>query len=321
MNDKLSIKKIAIETLNLEAKSIKKLIDSIDSEFEKIIHLIHKNKGKLIITGIGKSAIIGMKMVATLNSTGTPSIFLHASDAMHGDLGIIQKQDIVICLSKSGNSPEIKMLVPIIKKRKNILIGLTAKLDSFLAKKSDHVIYTYVKKEACPNNLAPTTSTTVQLAIGDAIAMSLLSLNNINTKDFAELHPGGQLGKSLTMTLGDLINNTQKPTVNHNDKIQTVINEISSKRLGASIVIKNNKIVGIITDGDIRRMLQKFDEIKHISAEKIMTKNPIKKDKNFLASKARKLMSKKKINHIVVLDKNNSYIGIVHILDLIKEGF
>ncbi len=321
MNDKLSIKKIAIETLNLEAKSIKKLIDSIDYDFEKIIYLIHKNKGKLIITGIGKSAIIGMKIVATLNSTGTPSIFLHASDAMHGDLGIIQKDDIVICLSKSGNSPEIKMLVPVIKKRNNILIGLTAKLDSFLAKKSDYVIYTYVQKEACPNNLAPTTSTTVQLAIGDAIAMSLLSLNNINTKDFAELHPGGQLGKSLTMTLGDLINNTQKPTVNHNDKIQTVINEISSKRLGASIVIKNKKIVGIITDGDIRRMLQKFDEIKHISAEKIMTKNPIKKQKTFLASKARKLMSKKKINHIVVVDQNNSYIGIVHILDLIKEGF
>ena len=321
MNDKLSIKKIAIETLNLEAKSIKELINCIDYDFEKIIYLIHNNNGKLIITGIGKSAIIGMKIVATLNSTGTPSIFLHASDAMHGDLGVIQKDDIIICLSKSGNSPEIKMLVPVIKKRNNILIGLTAKLDSFLAKKSDYVIYTHVKKEACPNNLAPTTSTTVQLAIGDAIAMSLLSLNNIKTKDFAELHPGGQLGKSLTMTLGEIINKTEKPTVNYNDKVQTVINEISSKRLGATIVIKNKKIAGIITDGDLRRMLQKFDEIKNIFAEKIMTKNPIKKEKSFLASKARKLMSKKKINHIVVVDKNNSYIGIVHILDLIKEGF
>ncbi len=321
MNDKLSIKKIAIETLNLEAKSIKELINCIDYDFEKIIYLIHNNNGKLIITGIGKSAIIGMKIVATLNSTGTPSIFLHASDAMHGDLGVIQKDDIIICLSKSGNSPEIKMLVPVIKKRNNILIGLTAKLDSFLAKKSDYVIYTPVTKEACPNNLAPTTSTTVQLAIGDAIAMSLLSLNNIKTKDFAELHPGGQLGKSLTMTLGEIINKTEKPTVNYNDKVQTVINEISSKRLGATIVIKNKKIAGIITDGDLRRMLQKFDEIKNIFAEKIMTKNPIKKEKSFLASKARKLMSKKKINHIVVVDKNNSYIGIVHILDLIKEGF
>jgi len=321
LNDKLSIKKIAIETLNLEAKSIKELINCIDYDFEKIIYLIHNNNGKLIITGIGKSAIIGMKIVATLNSTGTPSIFLHASDAMHGDLGVIQKDDIIICLSKSGNSPEIKMLVPVIKKRNNILIGLTAKLDSFLAKKSDYVIYTPVTKEACPNNLAPTTSTTVQLAIGDAIAMSLLSLNNIKTKDFAELHPGGQLGKSLTMTLGEIINKTEKPTVNYNDKVQTVINEISSKRLGATIVIKNKKIAGIITDGDLRRMLQKFDEIKNIFAEKIMTKNPIKKEKSFLASKARKLMSKKKINHIVVVDKNNSYIGIVHILDLIKEGF
>ena len=321
MNDKLSIKKIAIETLSLEAKSIKKLIDSIDSEFEKVIYLIHNNKGKIIITGIGKSAIIGMKIVATLNSTGTPSIFLHAADAMHGDLGIVQKEDIVICLSKSGDSPEIKMLVPIIKKRNNILIGLTAKLNSFLAKKSDHVIYTYVKKEACPNNLAPTTSTTVQLAIGDAIAMSLLSLNNINTKDFAELHPGGQLGKSLTMTLGELINKNEKPIVNYSEKIESVINEISSKRLGATIVIKNKKIAGIITDGDIRRMLQKFDTIKNITAENIMTKNPVKKEKKFLASKARKLMSKKKINHIVVINKNKKYIGIVHVLDLIKEGF
>ena len=321
MNDKLSIKKVAIETLNLEAKSIKELIKCIDYDFEKIIYLIHKNKGKLIITGIGKSAIIGMKIVATLNSTGTPAIFLHASDAMHGDIGVIEKGDIIMCLSKSGNSPEIKMLVTVIKKRNNILIGLTAKLDSFLAKKSDYVIYTHVKKEACPNNLAPTTSTTVQLAIGDAIAMSLLSLNNIKTKDFAELHPGGQLGRSLTMTLGELINKTEKPIVNYNDKVQTVINEISSKRLGATIVVKNKKITGIITDGDIRRMLQKFDEIKNIFAEKIMTKNPIKKEKNFLASNARKLMSKKKINHIIVVDKNDSYIGIVHILDLIKEGF
>ena len=320
MNDKSSIKKIAINTLNLEAKSIKKLIHSIDSNFEKIINLIHKNKGKLIITGIGKSAIIGKKIVATLNSTGTPSFFLHAADAMHGDIGIIQKKDIIICMSNSGNSPEIKMLIPIIKKRKNKIIGLTSKLDSFLAKNSDFIIYTYVEKEACPNNLAPTTSTSVQLAMGDAIAMSLLSLKNINSKDFAKLHPGGQIGKSLTMTLGELISKTEKPIVNHNDKIQTVINEISSKRLGATIVVKKNKIKGIITDGDIRRMLEKYNEINNISAQKIMTKNPIAREKNFLASKARKLMSKKKINHIVVVDKENSYLGIVHILDLIKEG-
>ena len=320
MNDKSSIKKIAINTLNLEAKSIKKLIHSIDSNFEKIINLIHKNKGKLIITGIGKSAIIGKKIVATLNSTGTPSFFLHAADAMHGDIGIIQKNDIIMCMSNSGNSPEIKMLIPIIKKRKNKIIGLTSKLDSFLAKNSDFIIYTYVEKEACPNNLAPTTSTSVQLAMGDAIAMSLLSLKNINSKDFAKLHPGGQIGKSLTMTLGELISKTEKPIVNHNDKIQTVINEISSKRLGATIVVKKNKIKGIITDGDIRRMLEKYNEINNISAEKIMTKNPIAREKNFLASKARKLMNKKKINHIVVVDKENSYLGIVHVLDLIKEG-
>ena len=321
MNDKSSIKKIATRTLNLEANSIKKLIDSIDSDFEKIINIIHKNKGKLIITGIGKSAIIGMKIVATLNSTGTPSIFLHASDAMHGDIGIVQKEDIIICISKSGNSPEIKMIIPIIKKRKNKIIGLTAKLNSFLAKNSDFVIYTYVEKEACPNNLAPTTSTSVQLAMGDAIAMSLLSLNKINSKNFAELHPGGQIGKSLTMKLGELINKTEKPIVNHNDKIHTVINEISSKRQGATIVVKKNKIKGIITDGDLRRMLQRYNEIKDIYAEKVMTKNPITREKNFLASEARKLMRKKNINHIVVVDKENSYLGIVHILDLIKEGF
>ena len=320
MKGKSSIRKIAIETLELEAKSIKKLIHGIDSDFEKIINLIHKNKGKLIITGIGKSAIIGKKIVATLNSTGTPSFFLHAADAMHGDIGIIQKKDIIICMSNSGNSPEIKMLIPIIKKRKNKIIGLTSKLDSFLAKNSDFIIYTYVEKEACPNNLAPTTSTSVQLAMGDAIAMSLLSLKNINSKDFVKLHPGGQIGKSLTMTLGELINKTEKPIVNQNDKIQTVINEISSKRLGATIVVKKNKIKGIITDGDIRRMLEKYNEINNISAQKIMTKNPIAREKNFLASKARKLMSKKKINHIVVVDKENSYLGIVHVLDLIKEG-
>ena len=320
MNDKSSIKKIAIETLELEAKSIKKLIHGIDSNFEKIINLIHKNKGKLIITGIGKSAIIGRKIVATLNSTGTPSFFLHAADAMHGDIGIVQKEDLIVFISNSGNSPEIKMLIPIIKKRKNKIICLTSKLDSFLAKNSDYIIYTYVEKEACPNNLAPTTSTSVQLAMGDAIAMSLLSLKNINSKDFAKLHPGGQIGKSLTMTLGELINKTEKPIVNHNDKIQTVINEISSKRLGATIVVKKNKIKGIITDGDIRRMLEKYNEINNISAEKIMTKNPIAREKKFLASKARKLMSKKKINHIVVVDKENSYLGIVHVLDLIKEG-
>tara|TARA_B100001250_G_scaffold61898_1_gene48386 strand:- start:278 stop:1243 length:966 start_codon:yes stop_codon:yes gene_type:complete len=321
LNDKSSIKKIAIETLNLEAKSIKKSIESINSEFEKIINIIHKNKGKLIITGIGKSGIIGIKIVATLNSTGTPSIFLHASDAMHGDIGIVQKKDIIMFISKSGNSSEIKNLIPIIKKRKNKIISLTSNLDSFLAKNSDFVIYTYIEKEACPNNLAPTTSTSVQLAMGDAIAMSLLSLNKINSKNFAELHPGGQIGKSLTMTLGELINKNEKPTVNHNDKIQTVINEISSKRLGATIVIKKDKIKGIITDGDIRRMLENFNQIKNISAEKIMTKNPITREKSFLATKAKKLMSKKKINHIIVVDKKSSYLGIVHILDLINEGF
>ena len=321
MNDKSSIKKIAIETLNLEAKSIKKSIESINSEFEKIINIIHKNKGKLIITGIGKSGIIGMKIVATLNSTGTPSIFLHASDAMHGDIGIVQQKDIIMFISKSGNSSEIKNLIPIIKKRKNKIISLTSNLDSFLAKNSDFVIYTYIQKEACPNNLAPTTSTSVQLAMGDAIAMSLLSLNKINSKDFAKLHPGGQIGKSLTMTLGELINKNEKPKVNHNDKIQTVINEISSKRLGATIVIKKDKIKGIITDGDIRRMLENFNQIKNISAEKIMTKNPITREKSFLATKAKKLMSKKKINHIIVVDKKKTYLGIVHILDLINEGF
>ena len=320
MNGKSSIKKTAINTLNLEARSIKKLTHAIDSNFEKIINLIHKNNGKLIISGIGKSAIIGKKIVATLNSTGTVSFFLHAADAMHGDIGIIQKEDIILFISNSGNSPEIKMLIPVIKKRKNKIISLTSKPDSFLAKNSDFIIYTYVEKEACPNNLAPTTSTSVQLAMGDAIAMSLLSLKNINSEDFAKLHPGGQIGKSLSMTLGELINRTEKPIVNHNDKIQTVINEISSKRLGATIVIKKNKIKGIITDGDIRRMLEKYNEINNISAEKIMTKNPISREKNFLASKARKLMSKKKINHIVVIDREKSFLGIVHILDLIKEG-
>jgi arabinose-5-phosphate isomerase len=254
-----------------------------------------------------------------MNSTGTPSIFMHAADAIHGDLGIIQKYDSVICISKSGNSPEIKALIPFLKKEKNLLIGMTSDPESFLAKNSDLILFTPIKKEACPNNLAPTTSTSVQLAMGDALSMCLLELNKFEAKDFAKYHPGGNLGKLLFQTTKDLIVSDSPPCVNIDDSVKDVINEISSKRLGATAVIDKKKIVGIITDGDIRRMLENYKNISELVASEIMSNNPIKVKHSLLASNAIKLMNSKKINHLIVLE-NSKFIGIVNILDFTKEG-
>ena len=306
-------------TLLIESEAIQNLIPYVDENFFKVVTILNSSKGRVVVTGIGKSGVIGMKIVATMNSTGTPSIFMHAADAIHGDLGIIQKYDSVICISKSGNSPEIKALIPFLKKEKNLLIGMTSDPESFLAKNSDLILFTPIKKEACPNNLAPTTSTSVQLAMGDALSMCLLELNKFEAKDFAKYHPGGNIGKLLFQTTKDLIVSDSPPCVNIDDSVKDVINEISSKRLGATAVIDKKKIVGIITDGDIRRMLENYKNISELVASEIMSNNPIKVKHSLLASNAIKLMNSKKINHLIVLE-NSKFIGIVNILDFTKEG-
>ena len=303
----------------MEAEAINNLINYIDDSFLDVVNLITNSKGRVVITGIGKSGVIGLKIVATFNSTGTPSVFMHAADAIHGDLGIIQKDDIVICISKSGNSPEIKSLIPFLKKEKNILIGMTSDLNSFLSTNSDFIINTPVSKEACPNNLAPTTSTSVQLAMGDALAMCLLEENKFEAKDFAKYHPGGNLGKKLFLTLGEMIKSKNPPSVNIKDPIKDVINEITSKMLGATVVLEENKVIGIVTDGDIRRMLEENETFKNKTASDIMTYNPICLNHDILAVEAIKTINKKNINHIIV-QKNSNYFGIIHVLDLIKEG-
>ena len=316
---KKSIIERAKTTILMEAEAINNLVNYIDDSFLDVVNLIANSKGRVVVTGIGKSGVIGLKIVATFNSTGTPSIFMHAADAIHGDLGIIQKDDIVICISKSGNSPEIKSLIPFLKKEKNILIGMTSDLNSFLSTNSDFIINTPVSKEACPNNLAPTTSTSVQLAMGDALAMCLLEQNKFEAKDFAKYHPGGDLGKKLFLTLGEMINSKSQPSVDINDPLKNVINEITSKMLGATAVLNVNKVIGIITDGDIRRMLEENETFKDKTASDIMTYNPICLNHNVLAVEATKMMNKKNINHVIVL-KNSNYLGIIHVLDLIKEG-
>ena len=306
-------------TLLIEAEAIQNLVMQIDENFYKVVDCLNKSKGRIIVTGIGKSGVIGMKIVATMNSTGTPSVFMHAADAIHGDLGIIQKNDSVICISKSGNSPEIKALIPFLKKEKNLLIGMTADTKSFLATNSDLKLITPIKKEACPNNLAPTTSTSVQLAMGDALSMCLLELNEFEAKDFAKYHPGGSLGKMLFQTTKDLITSHPPPVVDLMDSVKKVITEITSKRLGATAVVDKNKVIGIITDGDIRRMLETYESINKLIASEIMTKNPVKIKHDILATDAIKLMNNKNINHLIVTE-NSIFIGIINILDFTKEG-
>lgn len=320
MSNKEQILANAKTTLELESKAIFNLISTLDDQFVSTVEHLSNFEGRVIITGIGKSAVIAMKIVATLNSTGTAAVFMHAADAIHGDLGIIQDKDAVICISKSGNSPEIQALIPFIKKRGNLVIAFTANLDSFLAKTADKVISTYVEKEACPNNLAPTTSTTVQLAVGDALAVCLLKLKNFNENDFAQHHPGGALGKKLYLTAGELAKKHELPSVETNSPVKIVISEITKKRLGATVVKSNNKIVGIITDGDIRRMLENHDNIGNLTAQDIMSANPITIDPEKLAFDVMTILKSKDIGQLIVEDSIGHYLGIVHILDLIKEG-
>ena len=319
MKEKKSILSYAIETIEHQANSIKNLSKLLTKDFEKAVNIINNTKGRVIVSGIGKSAIIAQKIVATFNSTGTPSIFMHAADAIHGDLGLIQSEDIIICISKSGNTPEIKALVPFIKKTNNKLIAITGETNSYLSEKSDIVINSYVDAEACPNNLAPTTSTTAQLVIGDAIAVCLVKLRGFSPNDFAKYHPGGTLGKRLFLKVKDLIDTKSLPKVDASDLMKDVIIEISNKMLGIAVVLDKNKIVGVITDGDLRRQLLKSQNISKVKANEIMSKNPKIINKNLLATEALLIMKTNKISQLIVAEKNK-YVGVLHIQSLIKEG-
>jgi arabinose-5-phosphate isomerase len=314
-----SIKKIAVSTIVKESEAISALTKSVNDSFVKCVDLIYHSKGRVIVTGIGKSAIIGSKLVATFNSTGTPSVFMHAADAIHGDLGTIQKEDIVICLSKSGETPEIRILVPLLKLHGSSLIAIVGNRDSYLAKNADHIIDATVSAEACPNNLAPTSSTTAQLVMGDALAVCLLECRGFTKSDFAKFHPGGVLGKELYLTVSSLYVNNQVPRVGTNDPIRQVIMEISSRRLGATAVLEGNKLAGIITDGDLRRMLERNSDFNTLTAKDIMTRNPKTIAPEMLVVDALALMRRNNITQLLVL-KRGRYLGILHLHDILKEG-
>jgi arabinose-5-phosphate isomerase len=310
----------AKKTILLESSAIANLANLLDENFENAVNFILNANGRVIVTGIGKSANIATKIVATFNSTGTPAIFMHAADAIHGDLGNVQENDVVICLSKSGNTPEIKVLVPLIKNYGNKIIAITGNTDSFLGKNSDFPLNTYVEKEACSNNLAPTSSTTAQLVMGDALAVCLQDLRGFSSKDFAKYHPGGALGKRLYLRVSDLIKNNQMPRVDINSSIAEVIVEISEKRLGVTAVLENEKLVGIITDGDIRRMLNKTTDINHFTAKDIMGKDPKTVSQDAMAIEALEKLERDSITQILVVNAQGKYAGVVHLHDLIKEG-
>jgi arabinose-5-phosphate isomerase len=310
---------IARSTIASEAAAIENLGSLLNQDFAHTVEHILKSEGRVVISGIGKSAIIASKIVATLNSTGTPAIFMHAADAIHGDLGTIQKNDVVICISKSGNTPEIKMLVPLIKQGSNLLIGMTGNPKSFLGEKADFTLNTFVEKEACPNNLAPTTSTTAQLVMGDALAICLLKLRGFSDRDFARYHPGGTLGKRLYLRVGDIAAQNQIPQVRMDTPVKDAIVEISEKMLGVTAVLDGDRIVGVITDGDIRRMLNKYDNISGLQARDIMTSNPKTIGVEVLAIKALRKMQDNDISQLLALD-GDQYRGVVHIHNLMKEG-
>ena len=309
----------ARKTIETELYSLEKLTSFLDENFPQAVEAILQSKGRVVITGIGKSAIIAQKMVATMNSTGTPAIFMHAADAIHGDLGMIQPSDVVICISKSGNTPEIKVLVPLLKRENNPLIAITANKESFLATQSDYVLYAYTEREACPNNLAPTTSTTSQLVIGDALAVALMQVKQFGSADFAKYHPGGALGKRLYLTVGEAIAKNQVPVVAPETDIKQVIVEISQKMLGVTAVLDGEHIVGVITDGDIRRMLSRYDQIKGLRARDIMTTHPKTIAAEVLAVDALDFMQNHTITQLLVT-RQGKYVGVIHLHNLIQEG-
>ena len=313
------IRQIALRTLKEEAQAIENLTQMVDGDFIKCVELIYHSKGRVIVTGIGKSANIAAKLVSTLNSIGTQAIFMHAADAIHGDLGMIGKNDIILCLSKSGNTPEIKVLAPFLKLMGNVLIAIVGNRESYLAKEADYIIDTTVEREACPNNLAPTSSTTAQLAMGDALATALLECRGFTAGDFARYHPGGALGKKLYLRVSDVYIYNEKPEVKPEDDIKTVILEISSKRLGVTAVIDEKKIAGIITDGDLRRMLHTHDSFLNLKARDVMSLNPKTISHDAMVSDALDIMRANNITQLLVVN-NSSYAGVIHLHDILKEG-
>jgi len=316
---KNNTRRIAVKVIENEYLAIKKLVDSIDDDFINVVQLLFESQGRVIVTGIGKTANIAQKIVATFNSTGTPAIFMHAADAIHGDLGIVRKDDVVIAISKSGETPEIKVLVPLVKGRKNKLIALVGNTQSYLAKQADFVIDATVEREACPNNLAPTSSTTAQLVMGDALAISLLELRGFTPDDFAQFHPGGALGKKMFLRVSDLSVNNLVPKVNASESISNVIIEISSKRLGTTAVMKNNALIGVITDGDLRRMIQDHPNYQRLKASEIMTGNPLTVEASEMVVNALSIMRENNITQLPVMDGDN-YVGIIHLHDILREG-
>ena len=316
----MDLKDLAVSVIDKEARAVEKLKPYVDDEFVEVLNLIYGSKGRLIITGIGKSAIIGNKIVATLNSTGTPSVFMHAADAIHGDLGNVQPDDVVMCISKSGNTPEIKVLVPLIRRMGNKLVAMVSNVESYLAQHSDYVIRATVDQEACPNNLAPTSSTTTQLVMGDAIAVCLLKMRGFSPEDFAKYHPGGSLGKRLYLRVDDVFDKEVRPHVSPDETIQNSIINISQHRLGATVVLgEDDALLGIITDGDVRRMIEKGKPLDTLRAKDIMSRNPKVVEKGELAVNAFSIMEKNKITSVVVLDEGK-YVGLIHIHDVLREG-
>lgn len=319
MKSSKEIISIAEKTISIEYEAIKHLLKQIDDNFSQLVLEIVNLKGRVIVTGVGKSAIIAQKLVATFNSTGTPSIFMHAADAVHGDLGIIQKNDLILCLSKSGNTAEIKVLIPLLKQGGNILACIVGETNSYLAQQSDYVINANVAVEACPNNLAPTTSTTAQLVLGDALAVCLVECREFSKEDFAKFHPGGALGKKLYLKVSDLSSLNERPQINIDATIKEAILEISKKRLGVVAIVTEKELLGVITDGDLRRMMEKYPSFEDLKAVDIMNKNPKTIDHQELAVNALQLMKKHNITQLIV-KKENLYEGVVHLHDLLKEG-
>ncbi|CCZ80605.1 D-arabinose 5-phosphate isomerase [Odoribacter laneus] len=318
----IDIKCVAKKVVSDEAEAVRNLLNYIDEDFEKVVKLIYESKGRVIITGIGKSAIIAQKIVATLNSTGTPAVFLHAADAIHGDMGMVQHEDVVIFVSKSGNTPEIKVLLPLIRNiGNNSIVAMVSNTDSFLAQNAEYVIKAKVDREACPNNLAPTNSTTAQLVMGDALAMCLIECRNFSSRDFARYHPGGSLGKRLYTRVSDVFDKENRPKVGLEDNIRKVILEMSGGCLGAvAVVDQEEKLIGIVTDGDLRRMLEKYKDVDGLKAADIMSASPKTIPEEELAYNAFRLMEKNSITQLVVTDDQRIYKGIVHLHDILKEG-
>ena len=318
----VDIKAVAIKVIQDEAEAIRNLTNYIDADFEAVVKLIYESKGRVIVTGIGKSAIIATKMVATMNSTGTPAVFMHAADAIHGDLGMIREEDVVICVSKSGNTPEIKVLIPLIRNNGNKnIVAMVSNTDSFLAKNALYILKAKVEKEACPLNLAPTNSTTAQLVLGDALAMCLIECRSFSSRDFAKYHPGGTLGKRLYTRVADVYDSDNRPHIKMDAGIRPVILAMSKGRLGAVAIVDDEEhLLGIITDGDLRRMMEKYEDVDGLTAEDIMSKSPKTISEEELAYNAYRMMEKNSITQLVVIDRENHYKGMVHIHDILREG-